>query len=614
MDRIGEDALDPRVPAGAERPDAPPKVPLALTLGVTGHRPDLIADQGERIEVRLALLFDEIAAALDRIAASDAPLFAAGPPRMHLVTPLAEGADQMAARVALAKGYAIEAVLPFPRDAYAEDFAEGTPRDTYSRMLSEARLVLELPGRRDAPLAAYVMAGRATIAHSDLLVAIWDGELPRGRGGTGEVVQIALLQGTPILHVPIDLAKPLRLLWSGLDPHVCTTRENCHAASVTYDSAALDAVLGAILRPPEDPRERDYIRDYYGEHERRLNPRFEYPLLLALTGVSRFGASSVRAPPMHEALASEWQTFRAACESGHGVSAAIDPLQRAYCWSDQLARRFAQTYRSGHIFNFLIGAVAVLTALAGLVLPQGKLWLASAELAMIVAVIVNTHVGVKHGWHRRWLDYRQLAERLRPMRSLKLLGVAAPRRDPHARFAERRWTEWYAASMWRAMGCPSGLIIDPARLSAMLTEQELRPQIAYHRRAAHLAESLDHRLHLIGLALFAATVIGCLVLIVGYFAAPDWVGVHSRLFVILSAGLPAVGTAIFGIRVQGDFAGTAQRSLSTAARLEATAAESTSGADLMRAADLFEEAARAMLADLGEWQLAHQQRELVIPG
>jgi hypothetical protein len=234
---------------------------------------------------------------------------------------------------------------------------------------------------------------------------------------------------------------------------------------------------------------------------------------------------------------------------------------------------------------------------------------------MIAAVILNTQVGVKHGWHRRWLDYRQLAERLRPMRSLKLLGVAAPRRDPHARFGERRWTEWYAAGMWRAMGSPSGRILDPARLSKALTEQELDPQIAYHRQAPRtLAENLDHRLHLIGLALFAATVIGCLVLIVGYFVVPDWVGEHAKLFVILSAGLPAVGTAIFGIRVQGDFAGTAQRSLSTAARLEATAAEAKCIVELPRAADLFEEAARAMLADLGEWQLAHQQHELVIPG
>jgi hypothetical protein len=110
----------------------------------------------------------------------------------------------------------------------------------------------------------------------------------------------------------------------------------------------------------------------------------------------------------------------------------------------------------------------------------------------------------------------------------------------------------------------------------MLTEQELAPQIAYHRRAAHLAEKLDHRLHLIGLALVRGD---------GdrLPRADRRLFRRSRLdralipslFVILSAGLPAVGTAIFGIRVQGDFAGTAQRSLSTAARLEATAAEST---------------------------------------
>jgi hypothetical protein len=561
MNRIGDDGRDARDRAAAAGlPDAPPKVPLALALGVTGHRPDLIGGRGEQIEQRLAGLFDELRAALDRIAASDAALFAADAPRMHLVTPLAEGADQLAASVALAKGCTTEAVLPFSRAAYDHDFAEGAPRDRFNALLAAARSVLELPGERATPLAAYVMAGRATIAHCDLLIAIWDGELPRGRGGTGEVVQIALLEGTPILHLPIDPAQPMRLLWSGLDPHVCTTRENCHAAVVAYSGEALDDVLGAILRPPADPRERSFIRAYYGERERRLHLRLEYPLLLALTGVSRIRRTSLRAAPMSDALASEWQAFRSAFGEAHGVTTAIDPLQRAYCWSDQLARRFAQTYRSGHIFNFLVGAVAVLTALAGLVVPQGKLWLASAELAMIAAVIMNTQVGVKRGWHRRWLDYRQLAERLRPMRSLKLLGIAAPRRDPHARFGERRWTEWYAAGMWRAMGCPNGRIVDPASLSVALTEEELAPQIAYHRGAAHLAETLDHRLHLIGLALFAATVVGCLVLMIGYFIDPDWVASWSKLFVILSAGLPAVGTAIFGIRVQGDFAGTAQRS------------------------------------------------------
>ena len=613
MDMISETSPPKSGTATSGLSNAPPKVPLALVLGVTGHRPDLLDDQADRIERQLAEVFDEAVAMVARLAVEHGALFAPDKPQFQMVSPLAEGADQIAARVALAKGFSLGAMLPFARGTYEQDFAAGAPRDAFHALVAQARSVLELPGARGAPLTAYVMAGRATIAHCDVLIAIWDGEPPRGRGGTAEVVEIALLQGTPILHVPIDPIQPMRLLWSGLDPHVCTTRENCHAAAVPYGVEALEAVLDAILLPPVGPRERVFILDYYRECERRLHLRLEYPLLLALTGVRRIGLTSVRAASMDESLKSEWQAFRIACGQGHGVETAIDPLQHAYCWSDQLARHFAQTYRSGHIFNFLVGAAAVLTALAGLVLPQGKIMLAAAELAMIAAVIANTQIGVKHGWHRRWLDYRQLAERLRPMRSLKLLGVAAPRRDPNARLDQRRWTEWYAAGMWRAMRSPSGMIRDPARLAKALNEHELAPQIAYHHHAAHQAEALDHRLHLIGLGLFSATVIGCFVLIIGYFVASDWVAANAKIFVILSAGLPAVGTAIFGVRVQGDFAGTAQRSLSTATRLEASVAEATGAIELTRAADVFEEAARFMLADLGEWQLSHEQRELVIP-
>ena len=83
---------------------------------------------------------------------------------------------------------------------------------------------------------------------------------------------------------------------------------------------------------------------------------------------------------------------------------------------------------------------------------------------------------------------------------------------------------------------------------------------------------------------------------------------------LLPAGLPALGTAIFGIRVQGDFAATAERSRATADRLEKISrALAGDGVGLSRAGDLFEQAARAMLADLGEWRLAQHHRELALP-
>ena len=54
--------------------------------------------------------------------------------------------------------------------------------------------------------------GRATVAHCDVLIAVWDGKPPRGRGGTGEVVQLALTRGTAIVHVPLDKRADTRIL------------------------------------------------------------------------------------------------------------------------------------------------------------------------------------------------------------------------------------------------------------------------------------------------------------------------------------------------------------------------------------------------------------------
>lgn len=605
------------LPVADDRPSpaakAPPRVPFVLSLGVTGHRPDLLRNELGDIDRRLELLFADIVAAARDIAAEYGKYFADAPPRITLVSPLAEGADQAAARVAVDLGIELQAVLPFARDDYEQDFPSETGRARFRELLGEARCVLELPGQRAAKFPAYVMAGRATIAHCDLLVAVWDGQEPRGRGGTGEVVEIALLAGTPIVHVPVDPEAPISLLWSEFDPHVYTTRQNSMTASRPFDRATLDAVLRAILAPPPDPSERDFLLTYYGERERRINPRVEYPVVLALTGVSRIKRSNFRAPSFATTVASAWSAFREGCDARHGVSTDLDPLRDAYCWSAQLARRFAQTYRSGHVFNFMVAAIAVLIALSGLVLSNVTLLLPIIELVLIIAIIANTNVGIGHGWHRRWLDYRQLAERLRPMRSLKLLGIAAPL-QPNSTTADRRWIDWYAAGIWRAMGCPHGAIRNASELAEALATHELKPQIDYHREAALQAERFDHRLHLIGNTLFVATVVGCLTAIVGYFVAPDWIADRSNLLVFLSGGLPAVGTAIFGIRVQGDFSATAARSRSTSNRLEGVAGQINGLIDLPRAADLFEQAARAMHADLGEWRLAHAQRELFIPG
>jgi hypothetical protein len=312
----------------------------------------------------------------------------------------------------------------------------------------------------------------------------------------------------------------------------------------------------------------------------------------------------------------EWQSYSAACEHAQAASAPLGALEQSYDWADSLAALFAQTFRSGHVFNFVLGALAVFLGTANLIMPRWSIFLEVGLFFAVLAIIANTWAANRGQWHRRWLDYRQLAERLRPMRSLKVLAVAAP--DPPGTAANpmpQRWIEWYAARTWQAIGCPAGSI-DPSRLadlSETIAEREVQPQVDYHRRAALQLGRLNHRLEVLGYSVFSLALFSSAFLITGFVFAPDWVHRNYNWFTVISATLPAIGTAVVGIRVQGDHSASAVRSEQTALMLDHVAhrlrGESSS---LVRAADLTEQAARAMLADLDEWRLLNQQHELSI--
>ncbi len=596
---------------------APPQLPFALTVGVTGHRLGALDD------ARVAAIRDEIALALDTIEREamalfkrESALFAAAPPTLTLVSPLADGADQMAAEAGLARGWRLQTVLPFDRATYVRDFPDPAAAARFTALLDQSDCVLELPGDPDDDAEAYMAAGRATIAHCDVLIAVWDGRPPRGRGGTAEVVHLAVAQGTPVIHVPSDGQRPMGLLWSGFDPNVVTRSGDDRGIQQPFEPDLLARMIGAILTPPPDSNERIFYDRFLAEKARRVRGRLEYPLLLMLAGVSRLKSSHWRESKCAAAIDAEWQNFSTECSGKHGISASLHLLERAYAWSDRLAGYYAQNFRSGHVFNFLLAASAVLLGLSSFTLPATKTALALIEFAVALAVIFNTRFGVRHEWHRRWLDYRQLAERLRPLRSLKLLGVAAP--DAPGSITNpvpRRWIDWYAAGVWRAMGCPNGSI-DKER-AALLTEaiacHEIAPQIAYHEASAKQIDTLDERLEWIGTALFVLTLFASALVIVMLQVDPQWVSAMNNWLTLLSAGLPAVATAIFGIRYQGDFGGSAERSRSTAQTLRAIEAQLVGArGDLARSADLFEQSARAMLADLDEWRLINQQQELSV--
>jgi len=593
----------------------PPPVPFVLAVGVTGHRAEVLPEDSVPIlRERVRDVLRQIEQAGRDLLEREQDCFADLPPKLRFVSPIADGADQIAAEIALELGWELQAILPFERAHYRASLANDAARERLDALLDRARCLLELPGDPSHTLDAYVMTGRATVAHCDVLIAVWDGLPPRGRGGTGEVVQLALTRGTAIIHVPLSPGGDTRILWSAFDPTVVTVADDPSVAR-PLDRADVDALLTGLLMPPPDEQEQNFLKRFTREQLRHFRVRIEYPLLLAAAGVGRFKPRNMTDKFCAAQIRDEWQRYRHGCAEAHNILAPIDVLEEAYSWADRLATHFAQTYRSGHIFNFVLGSVAVCLGLSAFMAPHLKLEFAAVELVITFAIMANAAIGSRNEWHRRWLDYRQLAERLRPMRSLKLLGIAAP--DPpgtEANPVPKRWIDWYASGIWRAMGCPVAAIDKKraARLADAIADHEVAPQVAYHERHAEQIELLDHRLEWIGTVLFAATLVVSIATIAGLAMGASFVDAYGNWFTLVSAGFPALGTAVFGIRFQADFGGDAVRSMATAATLRQIEEELRKDVTLSRAADLSEQAARFMLSDLDEWRLVNQQRDLSV--
>lgn len=594
-----------------------PRLPFGLAVGVTGHRIAAVGRASiEATKARIASVFELLAVTADTLHRRNAAAFDQAPARYRLVSPLADGADQLAARLAVARGWALDVVLPFAHEDYCDDFSDPSDCALYHQLRDGAAAVLELPGTRANPLDAYVAAGRAVVAHTDVVVAVWNGEAARGRGGTAEIVEHALRRGLPVIHVPIDPTEAVRVLWTGFNDPPLDVLDFCDAPVRDLDANSADLVLTALLAPPADPTERGFIEAFHAERERRWRWRCEYPALLGLLGIKRLRLGVVRVAPYAEATRAEWTGFTDGCaEARHRVAGGFEPLEAAYRWADKLAEHHAMAYRSGHVLNFVFAAFAVVLALSGLFLPDLKPLLVAAELGVILTLVVNTGVGTRRGWHRRWLDYRSLAEQLRPMRSMKLAALARPPASP--RRGARRWIDWYAAGWWRQMGVPDGMLDCDAvaRLARLIVTEELRPQIAYHRLNAQRMHRLEHRLHRIADIFFALTVAGLVLFLCIYFGLGHEVAHHYALYLVAAtAGFPAIGAALHGIREQGEFVRTAARSAATAAELEKLAGDlAVVPIGLPRAKSLIEEAARVMLADVGEWRMAYEMRKLAIP-
>jgi hypothetical protein len=637
-----------------------------LALGVTGHRAANPVYSAHAAAIAAAL--DALFAKIDAICAGLPG--ERGPVRLHSL--LVDGTDQVAGELALARGWDLAVPLPFGAalncaiNAHPETLADvdallaGRPAASAAveakaaaiRAITARAGLFELADRDSeiealwrAHLAApeyraaarafealtsdqVALAGRVMIEHTDLVVAVWDGKVANLPGGTGHTVAEALKLGAPVLL--IDPARPHTWRILGRPEELGTPTES----AALPDFARLEAIIrAAVVVEGWSPAQLD--REQWRPASSRAFGLYRR--------IERMFGSEGRA------FGSLRQAYEApeaiVAGSGAGVVAAAaampggDPevtrelsedLLPVFAWSDGIASRLADAYRSGMCVNFVLAALAVMVGI--FYLPAGmkesKWGFAAVELLLLGGILALTAAGSRLAWHSRWFAMRRVAEYLRHAPALLLLGVARPTgRWPRAG-GGAEWPEHFARHALREVGLPRVAVTRDYLRSGLegIVLPHVSAQRAYHAAKAHKLETVHHRLDKVAESCFALAVASVLAYLglkgAGMLGLADkhLAGTLSPLFTFFGVAFPTLGANLSGIRYFADFERFGAISNVAAEKLRAI--EERIGLLLSGApqaltyaavADLIHALDEAVVEEIASWQSVFGAKHLALP-
>ena len=646
----------------------PPKPSRFLRVAVTGHRPrpDRVLNADE-VGRTCAWVFDGLAAGLARL---QSPLFTSDPPILTLISPLAEGADQIAAE-AMFEGPAdklvhrrLEVVLPFGLEDYARTFedpkAVARLRDWVEK--AESRLIMAdwtPPTDEKDSLASHWRDGRfmtlgsMLLDQADLLIAIWNGEPGRGRGGAADVIAEAVLRRVPVIWIePIEGRARLLAVPDAYHDIFQLARREGQALS----QAELDRVVTTLLSPemivgaPPPAGERalaQYLtqetipsstgwtlyQNLFVANARRALARKSSQQEHPKTPI---WATRLACDALTRDLADEdWEGYPKTDQKNAFLQARAT-LSAAWTAADAISTRLGHIYRSHYILIFTLGALAVATGLLALVIDQHALF-AGAEFVILLAGYGLYRSGRRHAHHQRLIASREISEQVRAHWGASLLGLAGRRAlGPGA-----PWTAWLFNAYVAPAG-PPNLVASPAALRVVaiaVREGVVRAQQNYHQNNASRLSQIHHGLEQLGVkvlvtALLVSGLLTAVTLTMVLVGVEDLkvgspLDLLEKVMMVLNGALPALGAALAGLRFQGDFERFADRSRETSqalAQLDEALARLIADADRPTAlacteAPLFEQL-RGMvlrlrdilLSDVEDWRFVYVARPAPEPG
>ena len=388
---------------------------ISIVVGVTGHRRIRAEDR----EPLYRAVTETLTALKARCPSS----------RIVMLNSLAEGADLLCADAAEALSIPLIAALPMEQTEYETDFS-GEALTRFRAHCGAAEQCFAVPWTEPAPAEPdrdflYRQAGVYVAAHAHVLLALWDGKDGTPDGcGTAEAVGFALDAAyRPAAGIPLQA--------SGSVIHIRT------------------------------PRDGDRPEEKVGE-VRFLGDRAAFDGILART--DEFNALSQKTEaPNPGLLPTERERDR-----------CLDRTEALYAQADALSMRFAARYRC------ILAALAVVSTVitvAFLLYDEAELhWMILVCGLMLLTAWLLQRRGNKLACHRRYLEYRTLAEALRVQTYLRYAGGSTEAA------AVLPWSE-QVDTAWIACALRACAIAPAAAAAHDIRDCWVGSQLRYHSKA-----------------------------------------------------------------------------------------------------------------------------------
>ena len=284
------------------------------------------------------------------------------------------------------------------------------------------------------------------------------------------------------------------------------------------------------------------------------------------------------------------------------------------------ANILAMHYQKGHfwsinlVYYFSAGAVAIVTLQLLLfpMIPQ----ILFIEAGMMIAIILLYLWNKKEKWHRRWIDYRYLAERLRAATIFAISGLDCHISEhlPHQRLGDDWTLEAYYSIYQKQLEKPCKKLDFEQKREFVLKNWILDQQRYYIKKSAQ-HERTDNILNNIIYYSFGLTALLAIIHAMGVFWQTLEIPVISTITILLVIVLPAVAASCAGIKIQHEYLRISKRYSQMASYLKTVEynIRKLSSDDEDKLVEILENANKMMLREHQDWRAIFSVRDAELP-